>query len=185
MASTGDSWLDRSLVHWNRQDRNTPRLPRPPAVQDTSWTKSRCGEQIRQPANSTERAIASIGWKLYGPVLSHGTTTVTTAMADADGMCRPLTYQGFVHSEGRFAGTLSPVPMNSRSDGALTKVEIVNRTRLRAEFARYIPSDPLCCPSRVSAVWYSIRNAELPELTPTEMITVVTSEAERRFTPKM
>ena len=80
-----------------------------------SSTESRCREEVRQPASAAERAVVRKGWKLYGPVQSYGTTIVFTALAGFDGMCRPLGYQAFLYSEGRYAGTLSPVPMNSGS----------------------------------------------------------------------
>jgi len=98
-------------------------------------------------------------------------TTVFTALAGFDGMCRPMGYQAFVYSEGRYAGTLSPVPMNSRTDGSLTRVHLVRSTAITAEFARYRDSDPLCCPSRTSTVEYRVRNDEVPDLTAVNVTT--------------
>ena len=74
---------------------------------------------------------------LYGSVQSYGLTRVVTAMSGVDGMCRPLGYQAFIYWEGRYAGTLSPTPMNSRTDGAITNIRLVSGTRIFAEFARY------------------------------------------------
>jgi hypothetical protein len=42
--------------------------------------------------------------------------------AGYDGMCRPRQYQDFVFVGSVFAGTLSPQPMDSRTDGALGRV---------------------------------------------------------------
>jgi hypothetical protein len=82
-------------------------------------------------------------------------------MAAADGMCRPMSYQAFVFSNGSFVGTLSPVPMDSRTDGALSTFRLLDASRVQAEFARYTESDPLCCPSRISTVDYSVKGGEL------------------------
>lgn len=65
---------------------------------------------------------------LYGAVQSYGPTKVVTAMSGFDGMCRPLGYQAFVCWEGRYAGTLSPAAMNSRTDGMLMNIRLVSAT---------------------------------------------------------
>jgi hypothetical protein len=171
-AGTDNSWLDRPLVNWNRQGKDFPQLPSPSKTAGESASVSRCREQVRQPASAAERAVVQKGWTLYGQVYSHGTTTVFTAMSGVDGMCRPLGYQAFVYSEGRYAGTLSPVPMDSRTDSSLTNIRLIGATRIAAEFARYGKSDPLCCPSKKSTVNYNLRNDEIPDLTPVNVNTV-------------
>lgn len=173
---TNDSWLNRPLVNWNRSAASFPRLPRPPAMEGEPATVRRCRETVRQPARAADRSLVRRGWTLYGPVQSFGTTMIVTAMASVDGMCRPLGYQAFVYVEGRYAGTLSPIAMNSRTDGSLTDIRLVSPTRITAEFARYAASDPLCCPSRTSAVLYNIRPDEIPELTPTNVATRATCQ---------
>ena len=85
--------------------------------------------------------------------------------AGYDGMCRPRQYQDFVFVRGIFAGTLSPHAMDSRTDGALTRVTVQSDTRLTAEYARYDATDPLCCPSRITSVVFDIAN-EAPLLRP-------------------
>lgn len=157
------SWLDRSLPNWNRQGNDLPQLPRP-VREGESPLASRCREQVRLPAVAAERAVVQLGWTLYGSAQIFANVRVFTAMAGVDGMCRPLGYQAFVYLEGRYAGTLSPVPMNSRTDGALTTIRLVSATRIFGEFTRYRDSDPLCCPSSVSMVTYSLRNDEIPAL---------------------
>ena len=47
-----------------------------------------------------------------------------SGLAAYDGMCRPLGYQSFVFVDGVFAGTVSPEPMNSRTTGAATDVNL-------------------------------------------------------------
>jgi heat shock protein HslJ len=125
---------------------------------------ARCEHQVRAAATPAERAVEQKGWKLYGPSQTWGITTVFTAMSDVDGMCRPLGYQAFVYTENRYAGTLSPAAMNSREDGALTRIHLTSATQITGEFARYTPSDPLCCPSKIMLVQYTIRNDEIPTL---------------------
>jgi len=96
------------------------------------------------------------GWTLYGPQQKFGETTVISGQASADGMCRPLGYNYFVFYKGQFAGTISPVSMDSRTDGAATSVYLPQERSLTAEFARYANTDALCCPSRTSFVDYRI-----------------------------
>lgn len=87
-----------------------------------------------------EKAVVREGWKLYGPVQSSGTTIVFTALAGFDWMCRPLGYQAFAYSEERYAGTLSPVPMNSRTDGSLTRVPLDSEHRRVCPLSRFRPT---------------------------------------------
>ena len=168
-----DSWLDRSLANWNRQGPGLPSLPRPPAPAGDSPLANRCRDQVRQPASAAERTVVRRGWTLFGPVQSYATTTVFTAMAGVDGMCRPLGYQAFVYAAGRYAGTLSPVPMDSRTDSSLANIRLISSTTITAEFARYSESDPLCCPSKTSTVNYRVRNLGTPDV----MAVAVTTEA--------
>jgi len=172
-----DSWLDRPLVNWNRRAGSFPRLPRPPAPDAEAAITPRCRQQVRRPASAAERAVVRRGWTLYAPPQTSGTTKVILAMAGVDGMCRPLSFQAFVYSEGRYAGTLSPLRMDSRTDGALTNVRLTSPTRITAEFVRYKESDPLCCPSRISTVRYSMGRDEVPELVPDDVTTRATSPA--------
>jgi hypothetical protein len=74
-----------------------------------------------------------------------------------DGMCRPTQFQEFVFVQGQYAGTLSPGLMDSREDGAFSRIVSLNGARLAAEFLRYSERDPRCCPSRVTQVEYDIR----------------------------
>jgi hypothetical protein len=122
-----DSWLDRPLVNWNRPSGALPQLPPPSTPQGESANADRCGQQVRQPANAADRALVRKGWMLYGPVYSSDFTKIVTALSGFDGMCRPVGHQAFVYWEDRYAGTLSPVPMNSRADGSLTNIHLTTR----------------------------------------------------------
>lgn len=161
------SWLDRPLVNWNRR---MAALPAP--VRDAQYPMTaRCREQARPAASAGERALVRRGWTLIGAVQSFGTTRLITATAGFDGMCRPWGHQAFVYVEGRYAGTLAPVPMYSRLDGSMTIARLFSPKSIAAEFARYGESDARCCPSRTSTVSYTIRADETPEVKPTNVST--------------
>lgn len=163
--STPPSWLDRPLSNWNRPGGALPRLPDPvPPDAAGREMASRCGDQIRKPSTAAERALVRRGWLLFGPVQSYGTTRVITALSGFDGMCRPLGYNAFVYSEGRYAATLSPVAMNARTDGALIDFRLRSATMLSGQFDRYAATDPLCCPSGTATVTYSIRPDDVPDM---------------------
>ena len=146
-------------------------LPRPLQFSNVVGVQTRCRSFIRQPESPAEQALVRVGWMMYGAVQSYGTTKVVTAMSGADGMCRPVGYQAFVYWEGRYAGTLAPSPMDSRTDGALTTIRLVSPTRILGEFARYNQSDPLCCPTRTSYVTYEVNRDDLPLVTPVSVNT--------------
>ena len=167
------SWLDRPPANWNRR---MGRLPRPSAPEEVAEVRRSCRGLVRPPNGPAERALVSAGWGLYGPVKSNGRTRVVTALSGADGMCRPVQYQAFVYWEGRYAGTLSPVAMDSRTDGALTDLRVDSPTSISAEFVRYEESDPLCCPSRKSRVAYEVRHDDAPLVTPVRIDTTTAGE---------
>ena len=64
--------------------------------------------------------------------------------------CSPLAFGNVIY-RGQFAGTVSPEPMASRYDGALSEVRYFP-DQLVATFVRYADTDPLCCPSRPSVL---------------------------------
>jgi hypothetical protein len=162
-------WLDQPLAIWNRAGAAVPRAP---AVEGAAANLTRCGEWGRPPTLAADRAVREAGWTLFGPAQVFADTTVVMAMADVDGMCRPLQYQVFVFAQGRYAGSLSPVPMNSRTDGALSVARLFRPGEIVAEFARYGPADPLCCPSRTSTASYRIdRTSRGPVVAPTKVST--------------
>jgi heat shock protein HslJ len=164
VCPAGESWLDRPLTDWNRaRGGQSAPLPEPPAVPDIA-APDICNEQMRKPVQPFERALVARGWKLFGPVQVFGPAQVVMATSGLDGMCRPLGFQAFVTWDGRYAGTLSPVAMQARTDGALVRVELLSPSRLTAEFSRYAPGDPACCPSRTAVVNYVLQPGETPTL---------------------
>ena len=158
------SWLDQPLHSWSNPNDGVPAAPQAVAI------NPRCGAQERAPiatsptpplppnanaavatAGNEESGVAAAGWKLetYWPTQRKGELTVVLATSNYDGMCRPWGFNGFMFYQGRFAGTLSPVNMDSRSDGVLVELpSLSSDSEVSAEYTRYAPSDALCCPSR-------------------------------------
>lgn len=166
------SWLDRPLASWNAAGGSIPPAPR---IDADPPDTPRCAGLIRSAASPEERAIVAAGWWLIGPAQVFDDLVVMRAGVAVDGMCRPLGYQGFVFVEGRFAGTLSPVAMNARTDGAERLVIVANSRRLLVEYSRYRPVDPLCCPSAIAVVAFEIdRQVAGPVVVPVRVTTTVT-----------
>jgi LppP/LprE lipoprotein len=162
-AGSGD-WLDQPLAAWNEAGAPLPQAPDP---KGDSPNDPRCARFVRQPETPPERAVAAARWSLFGKAQVAGSTTILLAEASVDGMCRPWDYQVFVFVRGRYGGTLSPVLMDSRADGAVSDVRLISPTEVEAIFLRYVDTDPLCCPSRLSTVRYRIeRRSKGPVGTP-------------------
>jgi len=125
----------------------------------------RCRESMREPASEVDRQVHAHGWDLVGPTTEREEIRVIVGTSDYDGMCRPRQYQEFVFARGIFVGTLSPHPMDSRTDGALSRVTIQDDGRVQAEYLRYGAADPLCCPSRITTVVFEVEK-EPPVLKP-------------------
>ena len=146
------SWLDRPMGrNWNAGATDVPQAPRTLVA-----IEARCRESIRTPDSLADRAVTRAGWSLFGASQTFGQVTVVSAMASTDAQCRPIIYNYFVFANNRFAGTLSPDPMNSRADGSLIDVNLFSETAISAEFARYRASDPASSPSQRSIVNYRI-----------------------------
>lgn len=111
-----------------------------------------------------DKLVEAAGWVLTGAAQIYDNTTIIMGMSDADGMCRPLGYQVFVFSQGKFAGTLSPIPMDSRTDGSLIQVELYRDGYLSVSFNRYQPDDALCCASGKSRLFYQVNTSETSPL---------------------
>lgn len=148
-------------------------MPIPLAPQAQKNLDPRCRESMREPASEVDHQVRSRGWDLIGPTVESGQIRVIVGTANYDGMCRPRQYQEFVFVGGIFAGTLSPVPMDSRTDGALGRVTMLADGSVQAEYSRYGAADPLCCPSRITTVVFEIEK-EPPVLKPVSASTVST-----------
>jgi hypothetical protein len=151
-AQTG-GWLAKPLSPWNLAGAAVPKAPKP---KGDSPSDPRCAGGVRHPETAVEGAVTTAGWSLFSTPRVKGDTTVLLAEASVDGMCRPWDYQAFVFVKRRFAGTLSPTLMDSRTDGALSEVRLLSPTSIQVVFLRYVDADPLCCPSRLTTVRYRV-----------------------------
>jgi hypothetical protein len=157
LPAAQETWLDAPLAGWNQAGQAVP--PAPPG--NVALADPRCLQFNRPPQTAEDQAVAAAGWTLYAPYTGGWGAVVVAGLADYDGMCRPVGYQYFAFVDGAFAGTLSPVPMAARTDGAAQDVRLDAAGALTATFARYAPADPLCCPS-LPAVLVRYRVAHTP-----------------------
>jgi hypothetical protein len=153
------SWLDQSPpVQWN-----TPGMAVP--VAPAATPDQRCLTTVRPAETDEDDALVQAGWYLVGGYQGGWGEYMAIGASNFDGMCRPLGFQTFVFVDGNFAGTISPVLMDSRTDGVVGQVALGVQDRIAALFSRYADTDPLCCPSRTTAASYHIdRSGELPVL---------------------
>jgi len=152
-------WLDAAPAPWNAAG-----APIPAATNPNPGTLPRCADQERPAATPEETQVAAAGWKLerYWATDRAGDLVLVTATAGYDGMCRPWEFQGFAFAGGRLVGTLAPQPMRSREDGTLVGTPKLSPDGLSAQFTRYKPTDPLCCPSGGrTTVEYAVRGGVL------------------------
>lgn len=146
------TWLDQE-TNWNTAGAEIPQAP----IYEGGNNLPNCDIGVRQAVLPEDALVEAAGWTLTGSAEIFNDTTVIMGMADADGMCRPLQYQVFVFSDGEFAGTLSPMPMDSRTDGSLIDYELYREGYLDASFNRYQPEDALCCASGQSRLFYEVK----------------------------
>ena len=149
-------WLDKKpLPAWNHAGMAVPRAPH------GDLSDAHCFSQLRKPSGSEDRAVMAAGWRLFEAYRTFNGTSLVTGLSGFDGQCRPTGFQVFVFVDRKFAGTLSPSPMNSRDDGQIViPLGIFTANELNAQFVRYKPTDPLCCPSGTATVFYKIRRAK-------------------------
>jgi hypothetical protein len=146
------SWLDEPKpASWNK-----PGVPIPPAPRIQGNMDPRCKDLARPPQLEEDKRLRDRGWDLVGAFHGGWQILVIRGTASYDGMCRPRQYQDFVFVRGVFAGTLSPEPMDSRTDGALRQVFLRGNDQLAAEYMRYTSKDALCCPSSTTTVAFEI-----------------------------
>jgi hypothetical protein len=145
-------WLDEPKPpSWNTRSAAIPAAPKRQQPVDP-----RCRETARPAQLDEDRRVRDRGWDLIGPYQGGWGMLVIPGAAGYDGMCRPLQYQDFVFRGGVFAGTLSPRPMDSRTDGALERVSLQSAARVTGEYVRYDAKDPLCCPTRTTVVAFEM-----------------------------
>lgn len=146
-------WLDiKPLPNWNSRSRAILQTEKM-----SSGELAQCGKFVRQPTLAADKLLAKYGWTLVGAAQVYGKTTVVTTASGFDGMCRPRGLIARVFVGNRVAGTLSPGPTDSRTDGSLVNVKMTSETTLTAEYVRYRASDALCCPWKTEAVTFVIK----------------------------
>jgi hypothetical protein len=151
LAAADGSWLDEPLSNWNQPGMALPQAP----PMDPS-TNPQCLPLGRWVETTQDQSLVDAGWALFASYDGGWNTVVVRALSGYDGMCRPLGYNVFVMVDNQFAGTISPNPMDSRTDGAGDVQFFATRDQLSAFFQRYAPTDPLCCPSGHATVFYKI-----------------------------
>ena len=165
------SWLDGPLTNWNKAGEDVPAAPADAETKQALIERCRLTPPLTTMA---EKAVDSAGWIPFWNVdqqLMRNGVEIVGGMRAADGMCRPARYNLFVFVDGRFAGVLSPTLMTARLDGSSGAVRLP-LPQLTAEFARYAPSDPLCCPSSRVTVRYRLdRMSAGPVVVPVEVST--------------
>lgn len=145
-------WLDvPKPASWNKPGAAVPAAPK---LQESA--DPRCRELTRPAQSAEDKQVRAHGWDLVGGYQGGWQIVVIGGTAGYDGMCRPRQYQQFVFVQGAFAGTLAPQPMDSRTDGAISRVFLQNARQLMVEYQRYAATDPLCCPSGTTAVNFDI-----------------------------
>jgi hypothetical protein len=146
------TWLDEPApAPWNKLGMSIPAAPKIQGAIDP-----KCRELARPPQLEEDKRVREQGWDLVGGYQGGWQMLVIRGTAGYDGMCRPRQYQDFVFVRGAFAGTLSPQGMDSRADGALSRVSLESESRVIAEYERYAASDAACCPSRTTRVVFDI-----------------------------
>ena len=149
------SWLDAPTpASWNEPGQSIPAAP--PFERDID---PRCREQARPAELEEDRRVRDQGWYLEGAYQGGWEILVIRGTAGYEGMCRPWQFQAFVFVRGVFAGTLSPEPMDSRTDGAVSQASVQGNDRLTAEYVRHTADDPACCPSRTTRVVFEVAGA--------------------------
>ena len=162
------TWLDRPLANWNMPGPVMPSVP-DKAVSIAEIT-NRCPFLPMRRSTSGERAVADAGWlpfHMFDRHLIERDVEIVGGLAGADGMCDPVDFNVFVFVNGQLAGTLSPREMTSRTDGSIGGAIRLSDDIISAQFARYGPSDPPCCPSERITVRYRVdRSGVLPIVVP-------------------
>jgi len=156
-------WLESTPpVSWNSPGDSLPAAPAPYVSPDP-----RCGAQERPSESPEEDQVIAAGWHVFNAAQVGWHLRLVNGLVGYDGMCRPNQFQGFVFADGQFVGTISPAPMDSRTDGVGRILDMRGPGELTGQFVRYTATDPLCCPSSVFAVEYTVdRSGPAPVLVP-------------------
>ena len=166
-VQSGGGWLDRPLTAWNK-----PGAAVSPPAQKPSPPPAlikRCSLTSPTPSAGVS-AVAAVGWIPFlhqDRALAREGIDVIGGLTDAGAACEPAGFNLFVFVNGKFAGTLSPVPMTASRDGVAGAVRLVSADSLTTEFARFAPGDLECCPTTRVRVTYRIDRSEQPTVVAT------------------
>lgn len=164
LLNVSGAWLDAPLTNWNS---SLTAVPKAKIDKKTQLLDPRCDDTHRSGHSSEDKQLTSAGWTLYGEQQQLDDVALVTALTTVDPMCRPIGYQAFVFVAGKLAGTVSPAPMNARSDGSAGQIHLTSVSTLTVGFARYKETDAMCCPSKRQIVTYNIdRSGARPLLIP-------------------
>ena len=137
-----------------------------PADESIAELSRRCSYSPLLGTTPGERALVEAGWvpfRMFDRQIVERDVEIIGGLAGADGMCRPLDFNVFVFVSGRFAGTLSPEQMQSRTDSSIGgAIRLSQDDMIDAGFERYTEKDPLCCPSSHLTVRYRIDRQSTP-----------------------
>jgi hypothetical protein len=185
-AQTSGSWLDRlastpsnggpvstksvEVGRWNAPGSAIASPPTGPESRDSLLR--RCGAGTAKASSAAAVALGKAGWIPFLHLdrqIARDAVEVLGGMAAASPGCEPTVFNLFVFVGNQFVGTLSPTSMMPNRDGVAGAVRLTGSDALTAEFARYAPNDPECCPSSRLRVGYRIdRAAGRPALVATE-----------------
>ena len=150
------SWLDRPLERWNTPGMAVPPAPARASGLDAALRTCAAGGPVRSPAVA---AVASAGWVPFlhqDRALVSDDVEIVAGLTALTAICEPDAFNLFVFVGGRFAGTLSPIPMHANRDGVAGAVRITGANAVTSEFSRYAPGDADCCPSGRIRVTYTL-----------------------------
>lgn len=91
-----------------------------------------------------------------------GEIFIVEAALGYDGQCRPSPFQVYVFSHGTLAGTLSPQPMQARTDGAISDFKLIDPEHLQIDIEHYKAGDPACCASSHELAVVDLRQFSAP-----------------------
>lgn len=163
-------WLEKDpITNWNKAGENIPKAPKTDGLLPTSKS---CRSLVRAANIDLDQRITSANWALFGSLQVFGKTTIIAGLAGFDSMCRPLGYQAFVFVNGRFAGTVSPIAMNARTDGSFKHIYLMQEDKILVEFDRYGLEDLPGTPSHTSYVTFLIKKTKKgPIIVPDNIVT--------------
>ena len=169
-AQTATTWLDRPMTRW------TATMPTAQAGGEAqSVLERRCGSSSLSTSRNAE-ALRKAGWVPFlhfDRAIARDEVEVIGGMTAASPGCEPTSFNLFVFSGGKFAGTLSPTDMTQGRDGVAGAVRLTGPDEVTAEFARYAGKDTECCPSSRVRVTYRIELAgSQPSLVPVDTRTL-------------